>query len=133
MNKQDIKNLIALASGSFPSIQKTDLVQIGKTWEEMFGKYEYQLVRDALRTVLIYAKFFPSVSEIQEAINSLRSEQTNPKPIITDCPNCRGNGYLTIRQDGEERYCRCPCKAGERLSGWPTAPGWALDTSDIPF
>jgi hypothetical protein len=46
-----------------------------------------------------------------------------------NCPNCAGLGAVAIQQGGEERYARCPCAAGEKYSGLPMAPGWAI-TSD---
>lgn len=128
MTKQEIKNLINLAAGSFPNFQKSDLVQIGITWEETLGRHSYQLAREALKRVLNRSKYFPSVGDIQEAIATIKDEQRSsvqPKKK-TDCPNCGGDGWIMIVQDGEERYGRCPCKAGEKYCGWPTAPAWAL-------
>ena len=131
MNKQEIKSLITLAYGSFPSIQNKELVQIGMTWEEMLGELPYPQVKEALKKVLATAKFFPTVADIQGAIQSIKDDQRNTafQPLKkTGCSVCGGGGYITVLQEGEDRYCRCPCKAGDRLNGWPMAPSWATQT-----
>jgi len=48
-----------------------------------------------------------------------------PKPYrrqYIDCPNCEGIGAIGILQDGEMRYGRCLCEAGEaNYKGMPSA------------
>lgn len=66
-----------------------------------------------------------------------------------DCPNCNGLGAIGILQDGEMRYGRCLCEAGEaNYKGMPSAgvvnypfksdgkmaaSGEQLDEEVIPF
>lgn len=146
MNRKEIKSLIDLAAGSLPSIQKKELIEIGNTWEEMLGFLPYQLARDAVKRVLRGARFWPTVSEILDAAEVIKEERqrrTYRPGEKTNCPNCEGMGFIAIMQDGEERYARCPCVAGENYSGLPMAPGWAITSDrsilqgqvveDIPF
>ena len=131
MTKQEIKNLISFAAANFPGIQNKELAETAKLWAEMLGKFSYQQVKEAVKKVLATAKFFPTVADIQAAIQSIKDDQRNTafQPLRkTDCSVCGGVGFITILQDGEDRYCRCPCKAGDRLNGWTMAPSWATQT-----
>lgn len=49
---------------------------------------------------------------------------TEPKPYHRqqiDCVNCGGLGAIGILQDGEMRYGRCLCAAGDNYKGMPSA------------
>jgi len=131
VTKQEIKNLITFAAANFPGMQNKELVETAKLWEEMLGGLPLQQVKEALKKVLATAKFFPTVADIQGAIQSIKDDQrnTNFQPLKkTGCTICGGGGFSVILQDGEDRYCRCPCQAGDRLNGWPMAPSWATQT-----
>jgi len=90
MNRQQIKELIGLAAGSFP-VQGKDRIEIGKSWEEVLGRLEYQQAKDALKLVLKKAKFWPTVAEILNAVDLLEEErqrqQYRPNKK-TSCPAC---------------------------------------------
>lgn len=127
-------------------MQNKELAETAKMWETMLGNLAYKQVMDALKKVMSESKFFPTVADIQAAIQSIKDDQRNTafQPLKkTNCSVCGGGGYVIVLQDGEERYGRCPCRAGDRLSGWPMAPSWATqtdrsilqgqETGDIPF
>ena len=129
MNRAEIKNLIRFAAGSLPNMQNKDLTEIGKSWEEMLGGLSYQQAREALRRVLRSARFWPTVSEILDAVDAIaeeRERQTFRAGEKASCPNCAGMGFIGIMQDGEERFGRCPCAAGENYCGLPMVPAWAV-------
>lgn len=129
MNKQDIKNLIKFTTGSFPSMQNKELIEIGNSWEEMLSNLSYNQAREALRRVLRTARYWPTVAEILDAVDAIaeeRERQTFRPGERSSCPNCSGYGFISIMQDGEERYGRCPCPAGENYNGMPMAPAWAV-------
>lgn len=146
MKSEEVKSLLVMTLANYPNMQEKDLAPTLKLWREILGFQPYELVKNALKKVLETAKFFPSVAEIQVAIQSIKDDQRNTafQPLKkTDCSVCGGGGFITVSQGGEDRYCRCPCKAGDRLSGWPMAPSWATqtdrsilqgqETGDIPF
>jgi len=131
VTKQEIKNLITFAAANFPGMQNKELDETAKLWAEMLGGLPLQQVKEALKKVLITAKFFPTIADIQGAIQSIKDDQRNTafQPLKkTGCSVCGGGGYITVLQEGEDRYCRCPCKAGDRLNGWTMAPSWATQT-----
>ncbi len=130
MNKQEIKYLITLAAGNFPNTQNKELSEIGKSWDEMLGNLPYQQGREALKRVLRSARFWPTVAEILDAVSVIseeRQRQSFTPWKKSTCPNCEGLGFIAIMQDGEERYARCPCAAGDtNYNGLPMAPDWAI-------
>ena len=51
---------------------------------------------------------------------------SEPKPYTRqniDCPNCNGLGAIGVMQDGELRWGRCLCAAGENYKGMPSVSG----------
>ena len=75
MNKQEIKYLITLAAGNFPNTQNKELSEIGKSWDEILGSLPYQQAREALKRVLRSARFWPTVAEILDAVNTISEER----------------------------------------------------------
>jgi ribosomal protein S27AE len=50
---------------------------------------------------------------------------SEPKPYTRQhisCPNC-DIGVIMVVQDGEDRYGKCLCAAGENYKGMPTVSG----------
>ena len=86
------------------------------------------------------------MADIKEQVESVKEDRRyTAGSIVTakiKCSACAGEGYIMILQEGEERYARCPCLAGEKYNGWPTAPSWAVQSDrsilhgqevEIPF
>lgn len=121
-------------------MQNKDLIEVGKSWEEMLGNLPFGQVKEALRRVLRHTRFWPTVAEIVDAMDAIaeeRERQTFRPGERSSCPNCAGAGFICVQQDGEERYGRCPCPAGESYCGLPIAPSWAIvsgkEVEAIPF
>jgi hypothetical protein len=131
MTEQEVKKLVALSVGSFPSIQQKDLDQIKKTWVEMLGKLPYQLAKDAVKNCLRKSRFFPNVADILDGADHIKTEQERRlyAPRDNSCPNCDFGVVMLMLRDGTEAGYRCPCPLGNDYNGLPPVPGWAL-TSD---
>lgn len=130
MTRGEISKLVDMTVGHFPNTQGKDRLEIKKAWEESLGGLPYQQAYEALKRVLRSAKFWPTVAEILDAasvISEERQRQSFTPWKKSACPNCEGLGFIAIMQDGEERYARCPCPAGDtNYSGFPMAPHWAI-------
>lgn len=128
MTKADISELVDLTAGHFPNTQGKDRLEINKAWHESLGTYPKVKVREALVRTLRTARFWPSVAEILDMMDRIAEERERQAfaPRKSNCPNCGGLGAIAVIQDGEERYGRCPCLAGENYNGLPQAPSWAI-------
>jgi hypothetical protein len=74
VTRQETARLVALAMANWPGMQDRN-VKIEATallWQRMLNDVPYELAEKALCKVLMTAKFWPTVSEIREAVDSLR-------------------------------------------------------------
>jgi hypothetical protein len=106
MTKEEIKNLLALATANFPNMQEKNMTPTAVLWDKMLSDIPYQLAEKALVKVLSTAKFFPTVAEIREAA----AEITNPLPITA--AEAWGQVMEAVRKFGSYR----PTEAMEWLS-----------------
>lgn len=78
MTYEQAKNLVAIALANFPSQQERNMQPTAKLWHLMFAELNYEIVERALARVLLTAKYFPTVSEIYEAIQQLDKPANAP-------------------------------------------------------
>lgn len=74
MNKQETSRLVILAMANWPNMQDKNIrIEITVAlWHKMLGHLPFDIVEAGLAKVLVGAKFFPTVSELIEAVDSLR-------------------------------------------------------------
>ncbi|HWR41394.1 MAG TPA: replicative helicase loader/inhibitor [Patescibacteria group bacterium] len=74
MTKQEAGKLVALALSNWPGMQNKDLRLdvTASLWGKLLADVSYSVAEQAMLKILITAKFWPTVSEIREAIDSLR-------------------------------------------------------------
>ena len=75
MTFNETKNLLAWTVSNFPAMQERDMGPTAKLWYQMLKDIPYKIAEQAMFKILATAKFFPTVSEILEAIADI----TNPE------------------------------------------------------
>jgi hypothetical protein len=126
MTGEQIKELVKLTAGNYPNTQGKDLTETSKLWKEVFANTPYELFKKSLLRTFDKAKFWPSVADLKEAIDLVSEERDREtftaRVKARTCPNCNGLGAVSIIQDGEERWGKCLCAAGEaEYKGLPAA------------
>lgn len=77
MTLDETKNLVGVAIANFPSMQERDMGPTAMLWYQMLKDIPYEIAKKALLKVLTTAKFFPTVSEILEAIADITNPETD--------------------------------------------------------
>jgi len=67
MSRAEIIGLVALASGSFPSIQSRDPLPVVAAWSLLLADLPFELAKAAVIMVCRESQFFPSVAQIVAA------------------------------------------------------------------
>lgn len=82
MTRQEAARLVALTMANWPGMQDRN-VKIEATvllWQKMLSDMPYKLAEMGLCKVLMTARFWPTVAEIREAVDSLRPGQKKIPP-----------------------------------------------------
>lgn len=79
MNETEIKNLLTLAVGAFPSMQDKDMRPTVIIWGKVLSDIPYKVAERALVRTLSTTKAFPTLAEIREAATM----NTQLKPLTT--------------------------------------------------
>lgn len=77
MTLNETKNLLAWTIANFPSMQERDMGPTAKLWHQMLKDIPYAIAEKAIFKILATAKFFPTVSEILEAIADITNPELN--------------------------------------------------------
>jgi hypothetical protein len=82
MNKQETSRLVALAIANWPNMQDKNIkIEITVAlWHKMLGHLPFALVEAGLAKVLLSARFFPTVAELVEVVDSLRIKSAGLPP-----------------------------------------------------
>ena len=73
MTRHEIFALVALASGSYPSMQARDPKPVVEAWAMMLADLDAVVVKAAIIKVCRESQFFPSVAQIVVAVHELDS------------------------------------------------------------
>jgi len=79
MTKDEIAKLISFATANSPYQQGKDMADTARLWFVMLSDIPYQLAQKALIKITAQSKFFPTVSEIRDAIKGF-SDSKLPNP-----------------------------------------------------
>lgn len=82
MTDADIKRLIGMALGAFPSYQERDMRPTAILWSKVFADISYPIAEAALVKVLTTAKYWPTPADIREA--ALLLTKKNGPPAAAD-------------------------------------------------
>jgi hypothetical protein len=77
MTLNETKSLVGVAIANFPSMQERDMGPTAMLWHQMLKDIPYEIAKKALLKVLTTAKYFPTVSEMLEAIADIVNPETN--------------------------------------------------------
>ena len=82
MTKTEAGRLVTLVLGNWPSMQTREIRAdiTAAMWQKLLADIPYELAEQAVTKVLLTAKFWPTISEIREAADSLRPASDGPPP-----------------------------------------------------
>lgn len=83
MTKRETKCLLGLALANWPSMQDKsfDVETTAALWHKVLGHLPFGDAEAGLAKVLLTAKFFPTVAEVFEAVQSLRPDTSGVPPV----------------------------------------------------
>jgi hypothetical protein len=78
MTLEQAKKLVLLALLAFPNMQDKAFSASGVAmlWQKLLNDIPYEVAEKAVSKVLMTSKFFPTVAEIREAVESLKEKQS---------------------------------------------------------
>jgi hypothetical protein len=76
MNRNEIVNLLGIATANFPRLQDKDMKPTAVLWEKSLSDISYDIAEKAMIKVLSTNKFFPTIAEIREAAAQLTQPRT---------------------------------------------------------
>lgn len=94
MNKQEIVQLMSIATANFPNMQGKDMKPTAVLWEKALSDIPYDVAEKALVKVLSTSKFFPTIADIRESATDLT------QPRIMDAMEAWGLITEAIRKHG---------------------------------
>lgn len=94
MNKQEIVQLISIATANFPNMQGKDMRATLTLWEKALNDIPYDVAEKALLKVLSTSKFFPTIADIRESATELT------QPRIMDAMEAWGLITKAIKEHG---------------------------------
>ncbi len=118
MTLNETKNILAWTISNFPSMQERDMGPTAKLWYQMLKDIPYEIVEKAMFKILATAKFFPTVSEILEAIADI----TNPE--LTTGGEAWGEVEKAIRFFGSYREAEALASMSPRTAKVVEYMGW---------
>ena len=86
MNKKDAARILAIIRVTYPAVKIDNPEMMALGWEMCLGKYETEVVLEAVKMHLKKNKYFPTIAEITELIpraNIMLSPE--PLKIETSC------------------------------------------------
>ncbi|HMM22946.1 MAG TPA: replicative helicase loader/inhibitor [Selenomonadales bacterium] len=78
MTFEEAKKLVIMGLSAFPHMQDHDMRQTAILWSKLLADLDCSLAEAALVKVLMTAKFFPTVADIREAADSMKSREGQP-------------------------------------------------------
>jgi hypothetical protein len=94
MTRQEIVQLLSIATANFPSTQKQDMKATLILWEKALADIPYAVAENAVIKVLSTSKYFPTIAEIRESATQL----TQPRKM--DAMEAWEQIVLAIRKHG---------------------------------
>lgn len=102
MTPVKLKELTKLTLANFPLIRNTDISDVLKLWTKHFGEIPDDLLQTAFHLVLARNKYWPSVKDIQDAINELKFKENNvPLSLLSEpeiSPESQRNVFLALKK-----------------------------------